>query len=72
MPSFRDRINLSTYRCAVFGEHCEQHFRKLHRLCELRTLAEELLGELCEQLFTNIRLKDMKKKTEQRNTMSIN
>lgn len=62
MPSLRDRINLPTYRCAVFCEHCEHHFCKLHRFCKLRTMAEELLSELCEQLFTNIRLKNREKK----------
>lgn len=41
-------IDLLTYRSAVFGDDCKHHFCKLHRLCEPRTLAEELFSELCE------------------------
>lgn len=55
-------IDLLTYRSAVFGDDCKHHFCKLHRLCEPRTLAEELFSELCEQFFTHIRLKHRRKK----------
>lgn len=48
--------NLQTYITAIFSEDCQHHFCKLHRLCKLRTLADELFSELCEQFFTQIRL----------------
>lgn len=48
--------NLHTYISAVFGEYCEHHFCKLHRLCETRSLTDELFCELCEKFFIQDRL----------------
>lgn len=49
-------VTLPTYIAAVFGEDCQHHFGKLHRFCEVGTLTDELLDELCENLFTQVSL----------------
>lgn len=47
---------------AVFGEDCQHHFGKLHRFCEVRTLTDELLDELCENVFIQVSLAGETKK----------
>lgn len=47
-----------TYISAIFCEDCQQHFCKLDRLRELRTLADKLFGQLCKQFFIYVRLKN--------------
>lgn len=48
----------------VFGKDCQHHFCKLHRFCELRSLANELLSELCEHFFIQVRLRKKKQATQ--------
>lgn len=63
------KTTLRTYITAVFGEDCEHHFCKLHRLCELRTLADKLFDELCEEFVTQVRLR---KKETTVNSITVN
>lgn len=60
-----------TYINAVFGEYCEHHFCKLHRLCETRSLTDELFCELCEKFFIQDRLLGGTDKTGGSVTVSI-
>lgn len=65
------KTTLRTYITAIFGEDCERHFCKLNRLCELRTLADKLFNELCEEFITQVRLRKKKETTVNLITVNI-